>query len=498
MKNNTYDIVIVGGGLGGIYSAYRLMQHNSDLRILVLEKQNYIGGRVFTYKDSHMQVEVGAGRIHSSHSGIIGLLRELGLHGLLVENGTRTFYAPSDGSGTLEYYGDGKLPSVPLIKKIILAARKELRSGAGGAVSSGGSGGVMGAGVRGKEYLQSIGFIEYAKKIISPGEVQYIKDTFGYYSELVVMNAYDAVALLKGLLDDGGSGSAGSGKYYSLKGGFSQLIRAMLDEISKMNHSDRNVKCKIMKNCAVKNIKKVVGGGVGGVGGGEHSFLIDVESKDHVITTYSCKKCICALTTNALQRLSIMKPLRKELNSVYCGALCRIYSHFDPVVGAGAGAGSGDGGEVGKGGKVWWHGLPKVTTDNNLRMIIPINEKEGTIMISYTDNIYAEFWNDLYKKSGVRGVNQELRRLMEKTFGDRVSGDSGGSGVGGPKHTNVFYWPCGVGYWKIGADSSAVSRKMIRPFDDTDFFVCGENFSEKYQQWMEGAIETSDRVLKMV
>jgi hypothetical protein len=66
------------------------------------------------------------------------------------------------------------------------------------------------------------------------------------------------------------------------------------------------------------------------------------------------------------------------------------------------------------------------------------------------------------------------------------------------KHTNVFYWPCGVGYWKISADSSAVSRKMIRPFDDLDFFVCGENFSEKYQQWMEGAIETSDRVLKMV
>jgi len=38
-------------------------------------------------------------------------------------------------------------------------------------------------------------------------------------------------------------------------------------------------------------------------------------------------------------------------------------------------------------------GMPKLTTNNNLRMIIPISEKNGVIMISYTDNKFAKIGN---------------------------------------------------------------------------------------------------------
>lgn len=37
----TYDYVIIGGGISGLYCRYLLSKYN----VLLLEKENYIGGR---------------------------------------------------------------------------------------------------------------------------------------------------------------------------------------------------------------------------------------------------------------------------------------------------------------------------------------------------------------------------------------------------------------------------------------------------------------------
>jgi hypothetical protein len=120
-------------------------------------------------------------------------------------------------------------------------------------------------------------------------------------------------------------------------------------------------------------------------------------------------------------------------------------------------------------------------------MVIPINEKTGVIMISYTDNIFAEFWQRLYKRGGVKYVNKELIRLMKL---------STGLDIPEPLETHVFYWDCGTGYWGVGADSDVLTEDLLHPFLDKPLFICGEHFSNTGQQWMEGALETGDRVLK--
>ena len=40
-----------------------------------------------------------------------------------------------------------------------------------------------------------------------------------------------------------------------------------------------------------------------------------------------------------------------------------------------------------------------------------------------------------------------------------------------------------------------LSKQMIKPFKKENLFICGENYSMN-QGWIEGALETSDLVIK--
>ena len=79
-----YDFVILGGGIAGLYTAYQLLQKNPDSTLLLLEKGSILGGRIHTYKDKYMSVEAGAGRFHSGHTRLLGLIRELGLASRII------------------------------------------------------------------------------------------------------------------------------------------------------------------------------------------------------------------------------------------------------------------------------------------------------------------------------------------------------------------------------------------------------------------------------
>ena len=462
-----YDIIILGGGIAGLYTAYKLNKCSPHLKILLLEKENYLGGRVFTVHQGDMNVEAGAGRFADNHLYLMELLKELKLTSKMVKNGSEVAYAPANGtgvgSGMGAMYGSvsdaarftGKkgcdnnnvlinniltlglgpstLPNAALITKVVVASKLESRT-----------------------YLQNQTFETYAKKVLTSSEVNFIKQSFGYYSELVVMNAYDATQLMVFL--------GPTNTFYFLKGGLSQVIDKMAEKlgdnvrillqhrVKKINHNDNN----------------------------DNEFDIITESKERTIH-YRGKKCICALPKQTLLTLSIFNPIKKLLNSVEYGTLCRIYCRFDTDKGTG---------------KVWFHGLPKFTTNNYLRMVIPYDEKSGVIMLSYSDNKYAEYWQRLYTsagnhKEGIRRVNKKLIEQIGEVLGDDVH-------VPMPKYTRICYWKYGVGYWGVGVDSSEVSRKMIQPFSGMDLFICGENYSEKWQQWMEGALETSQRVLRLL
>lgn len=80
-----YDVLIIGGGIAGLYCARQLLRAQPSLRLVLCEQYKVLGGRMATYHktlpgDLAVQWEIGAGRISDSHVRLHSLLREYGLH----------------------------------------------------------------------------------------------------------------------------------------------------------------------------------------------------------------------------------------------------------------------------------------------------------------------------------------------------------------------------------------------------------------------------------
>ena len=72
-----YDCVIIGSGLAGLNSAYQMLKKNPKAKILLVEKNNRIGGRVHSVNLHHQHsYEAGAIRFFPGHHHFLKLLRE--------------------------------------------------------------------------------------------------------------------------------------------------------------------------------------------------------------------------------------------------------------------------------------------------------------------------------------------------------------------------------------------------------------------------------------
>ena len=79
-KGAAQRILVVGGGLGGLCSAYELSRQGND--VLLFEAQSRPGGRVKTLREGlgfGLTAEAGAGRIPDTHEFTLHYVREFGL-----------------------------------------------------------------------------------------------------------------------------------------------------------------------------------------------------------------------------------------------------------------------------------------------------------------------------------------------------------------------------------------------------------------------------------
>src|SRR5580692_12590395 len=78
---DVYDIIVVGGGVAGTYSSWRLSEHDKNKKICLMECSNRIGGRLFSLtlpEAPGLCAELGGMRFLEEQKNVYGLIRFFG------------------------------------------------------------------------------------------------------------------------------------------------------------------------------------------------------------------------------------------------------------------------------------------------------------------------------------------------------------------------------------------------------------------------------------
>lgn len=89
-------VVVVGGGITGLttmhYLKKQLAEKKVDARLIVIERNSYLGGKIHSQHNEGFIMETGADSIVARHPGVLELVKELGFEQELVYNETGISY----------------------------------------------------------------------------------------------------------------------------------------------------------------------------------------------------------------------------------------------------------------------------------------------------------------------------------------------------------------------------------------------------------------------
>ncbi|QFG00345.1 protoporphyrinogen oxidase [Psychrobacillus glaciei] len=89
-------IVVVGGGITGLSTMHYLqrvkLEKALDIELVLVEANDYLGGKIYSVKEKDFIMEVGADSIVARNEGVMPLVEELHMHDELVYNATGISY----------------------------------------------------------------------------------------------------------------------------------------------------------------------------------------------------------------------------------------------------------------------------------------------------------------------------------------------------------------------------------------------------------------------
>ncbi|XP_063966359.1 amine oxidase [flavin-containing] A-like [Lytechinus pictus] len=108
-----YDVIIVGGGLGGLVATHLLLKERNNLKIQVLETSDHLCGPLKTIEleaaNGKDYFDIGVSRVGSVHPLMLALLQELGIETYTLDDlGTKHWQLPD---GKIKTY-EGDIPPV--------------------------------------------------------------------------------------------------------------------------------------------------------------------------------------------------------------------------------------------------------------------------------------------------------------------------------------------------------------------------------------------------
>ncbi len=426
-----YDLIIIGGGIAGLNTIYKYLENYQTKsktlpKILLLEAQPRIGGRVYTVKKNNQTYESGAGRFSKLHVNLFDLIKEFNLDSKLYPiPSEKLFISRNDPS-----------------KKIILKTQnekaiKELER-------------IIKEKKLTEEYLTSKTLYQVAEEIADDNILYQINEMYPYYSEIHVMNAKDSLLLLK-------RDFINKLQYYVLGGGLEQIIDKIYEKIKDNIIIKKNSKViNVLENNGIFDVLV------------EQNYKENDKQSNKKNKTYQGKKIVFALPSKPLQNLPYIKKQKELYKLVKLSEpqpLYRFYIKYKkPFLDT------------------------SIVTDSELKFIIPYN-KDGLVMITYTDGPLTKYWKKLYLQSQdkvVSMIDKKLREILPNIIIPEVEWIDGESA----------YWTYGAHYWlprNVYMDTNDLENKIRRPHSNV--WIVGEAFSN-HQAWIEGALETSNKAVK--
>jgi hypothetical protein len=193
MTSNTYDIVIIGAGMAGLYAGLELVKRQPKLRVCIADRYKFIGGRAFTYKATvdgvDYQWEEGGARISTKHQLVMELMKKYKMTKVPIES-------------TSDYKESGAYPiEKPLFdecRAIYLTPLEELPTSVLGSTT-----------IRG-----------LLKKLVKPAELETFLLRYPYRAEFGIMRADMALRVFR-------EEFAATEKYVICGEGLSELVQRM-------------------------------------------------------------------------------------------------------------------------------------------------------------------------------------------------------------------------------------------------------------------------------
>lgn len=284
------------------------------------------------------------------------------------------------------------------------------------------------------------------EKVIGQTITRDMTSRYEYRSELDTLRADKAVRALEHELGF-------HSNYFVVKGGFSTLVKALKQDIEK-----RDV--KILREHEVSNIELLK----------NNTYRVSVKS--HI--SIHASKVVVAIPRDDAVKLPCLRRL-DIMDKVAMRPLVRMYAIF-PLVN----------------GKVWFDGINSFVCPPPIRYTIPMNPKQGTIMISYTDGKDAEYWIDTHKNKGEAAILSEIMEQMRGLFPSLDIPD--------PIFFKIHEWSDGCSYWVPGAyDFDKMSKASVHPLPDTmpGLYMCNESWAYN-QCWVECAIDQAKHAINAI
>jgi hypothetical protein len=268
---NYYDIIIIGAGIAGLYSAYNIKQMSPNSSFMVLEKykKQWIGGRMSNEEFYGTTVVTGAGigRKEKDHL-LVGLLKQMHIK-------------YSDFDINMNYIVDNKVS----IDKIIKDLRREYKR-LGSPITT---------------------FKSFAKSYLGAKEYNDFITNVGY-TDYENEDVYQT--LYKYGMDDNSTGWTG------LDIPWKQLIQKLVHTIGS-NH--------VRSSNNVVSITPIINGKINGKINDKINDGFGFELVTEKGTTYYCGKVIIATTITSIQKLL---PQYKIYNHIKSQPFLRLYAKF--------------------------------------------------------------------------------------------------------------------------------------------------------------------------